>query len=85
MGYNQLQNVSMCDAHGKSISNCISVLPAPQHSGAAGTGISAPKEILAFHMLFSCSITKQQIFLVFFFYPNKKTLQKLSWISQSVV
>lgn len=63
MGYNQLQNGSMCNAHGKSISNCISVLAALLHSGEAGTWISAAEEILAFHMLFSWSIRKQQNFV----------------------
>lgn len=79
MGYNQLQNGSMCDAHGKSISNCISVLTAPLHSGAAGTWISAPEEILAFHMFFSCSIRKQQIFCWFYFFPPRKLHYKNSF------
>lgn len=61
MGYNQLQNASMCNAHGKAISICISALTASLHSEAAGTWISAPEEILTFHMLFSSPVRKQWI------------------------
>lgn len=61
MGYNQLQNASMCNAHGKAISICISALTASLRSEAAGTWISAPEEILTFHMLFSSPVRKQWI------------------------
>lgn len=61
MGYNQLQNASMCKAHGKTISSCISALTASLLSETAGTWISAPENILTSHMLFSCPVRKQSI------------------------